>query len=104
MTPDIIPDFWTTLTILGMAGVTILTRISGILLMRHVVIRGRMAAALEAMPGSVLMAIVTPTAFAAGLPEAIASAITMILAWKLPMLVAVLCGVSLVVVLRLVFI
>lgn len=74
-----IPDFWAVMTILGMAGVTILTRISGILLMKHVVIRGRLAAALEAMPGSVLIAIVTPTALAAGLPEAIAAGITMIL-------------------------
>ena len=44
--------------ILGMAVATYVTRISGLLLLRGVVVKGRMKAALDAVPPSILMAVI----------------------------------------------
>lgn len=93
-------DHWTLITILGMAIVTAATRVSGVWLMRRTVVTGRLAGALEAMPGAVLMAIVAPVAFSSGPAEALAAAITILLAWRAPTLVAVIGGVGSVVLLR----
>ena len=91
---------WPYVTILGMAFVTVMTRVSGVWLMRNVRVRGRAAAALEAMPGAVLIAIVAPVAFSSGPPEAIAAVITTALAFRFPTLVAASVGVLTVVGLR----
>ena len=88
------------LAIIGMAMVTILTRVSGYLLARSFAIEGRTKAALEAVPGSVLIAIIVPTVFTTGPAETIASLITLGLASRLPFILAVFGGVETVVLLR----
>lgn len=88
------------LTILGMAAVTALTRFSGYWLMGRFAIKGRLAGALEAVPGAVLIAIITPTALASGPAEAIATLVTIVLALRVPTLVAIAGGVGTVVALR----
>ena len=87
-------------TIVGMAVVTALTRFAGYWIIGRVAIRGRVAAALEAMPAAVLAAIVTPTALATGMAETIAVAVTILLALRCHTLVAVGGGVAAVVGLR----
>jgi len=93
-------DFQTFLTIIGMAGVTALARVFGYWSMGKVQIRGRLASALEAVPGAILASIVAPAAFLAGPAEFMAALVTILLAWRLPMLVAVIGGVTSVVILR----
>ena len=93
-------DPYVFLAIIGMAFVTILTRVSGFVLACSFSIEGRTKAALEAVPGSVLIAIIVPTVFATGPAETIASLITLILASRLPFILAVFGGVGAVVVLR----
>ncbi|WP_259782696.1 AzlD family protein [Aestuariispira ectoiniformans] len=88
------------LTILGMAAVTALTRYSGYWLMGRFAIKGRLAGALEAVPGAVLIAIITPTALDSGPAEAIAAIVTVILALRVPTLAAIAGGVGTVVALR----
>ena len=93
-------DPYVFLTIIGMAFVTILTRVSGFVLASSFAIEGRTRAALEAVPGSVLIAIIVPTVFTTGPAETIASLITLVLASRLPFIVAVFGGVGAVVFLR----
>jgi len=93
----------TGLTILGMTFVTAFTRIFGYWAVGYLNVKGRLKGALNAVPGSILIAIVAPAAFSAGPAEAIAGAVTVGLAWRFPMLVAVSGGVGCVVVLRYLF-
>lgn len=92
--------YWVVVTILGMAAVTALTRFAGCWVVGHIEVKGRVAGALEAVPGSVLIAIVTPAALAAGPAEAIAAGVTLVAAWRAPTLVAVLSGVAAVILMR----
>lgn len=87
-------------TILAMAGVTYLTRIGGDLLMRGRVLSPRMTAALNAVPPAVLTAVIAPSVLTAGLAEAIAGAVTLAAAFRLPLLVTVAVGLGVVVLLR----
>ena len=74
--------------------VTYATRISGLLLMRGVVVKGRVKAALDAMPPSILMAVITPTVLMTGKAETIAGVLTAIAAiFRLPLLATILVGV-----------
>lgn len=100
MSPAEAFDLPTALTILAMAVATYLTRISGYWLVRRVAIVGRGKAALEAMPGSVLIALIAPMIFATGPAETLAAVVTLALAWRLPAIVAVVGGVASVVALR----
>jgi uncharacterized membrane protein len=59
-----------------------------------------MRSALDAVPPAVLMAVIAPTVFATGPAETIASAITLVAAFRLPLLTAVVIGVVSVVGLR----
>ena len=93
-------DLSTLAAILAMAAATILTRISGLVLLRYVTLSKRQKRALGAIPPAVLMAVVTPTALATGLAESIACAVTALAAFRLPMLAAVALGVATVAVLR----
>lgn len=86
--------------IIGMAVATYATRIGGWFLVRRMVVAGRAKAALEAVPGAVLMAVITPTALATGPAETLATAITALAALRLPLLGAVIIGVGAVVALR----
>lgn len=90
----------TVLAIFGMALVTWLTRMTGYALARRVAITGRAKAALEAMPPAILTAIIAPMAFSEGIAEAIAAAVTVLAALRLPTLFAVILGVATVVFIR----
>lgn len=83
-----------------MAGVTLVSRMSGLFLVRFVRIEGRTKAALDALPAAILMAVITPMALTQGPAETAASAITVIAALRLPLLAAVVIGVASVVLLR----
>jgi uncharacterized membrane protein len=91
----------TLLVIIGMGLATYGTRISGLLLMRGVEVKGRLKAALDAVPPAVLMAVITPTVFMSGRAETLAAVATAISAYlRLPLLVTILVGVASVVVFR----
>jgi uncharacterized membrane protein len=83
----------TLLAILAMAAATALTRLGGLVLIRHVSLEGSGRKAIESIPPAVLMAVVAPTAFATGPAETIACAVTAFAALRLPMLVSVALGV-----------
>ena len=87
------------MVLMGLA--TYSTRLSGLLLMRGVEVKGRMKAALDAVPPSVLTAVIAPTVFMTGHAEAIAALLTVIAAFfRAPLLVTILTGVASVVALR----
>jgi uncharacterized membrane protein len=90
----------TFLAILAMMAATVATRLAGLLLVRHVALKGRAKRALGAVPPAVLMAVVTPTALSAGLAETIACAVTALAALRLPLLPAVIVGTVTVALLR----
>jgi uncharacterized membrane protein len=84
-----------------MALATYATRVAGLLLMRHVNVRGRVKAAFDALPPAILMAVIAPTILATGIAETAAAAITAVSAMlRLPMIVTVLIGMASVVLLR----
>lgn len=87
-------------TLLGMLAVTYGARLAGYFLMRRIPIEGRFKGALEAVPAAVLTAIIAPMALATGPAETLAALATLLLAWRLPMLAAVIGGVVAVVLLR----
>jgi len=77
------------------------TRFSGLLLMRGVEVKGRMKAELDAVPPSVLTAVIAPTVFMTGHAETIAAVLTAVVAvFRAPLLVTILTGVVSVVALR----
>jgi len=84
----------------AMAGATYFTRVAGFWLVRRVRIRGPLAGALAAMPGSILVALIAPTVLSTGPAESGAALVTVALAWRLPSLVAIVGGVASVVALR----
>ena len=85
----------TLLAIIGMGLATYSTRISGLLLMRGVVVQGRLKAALDAVPPAVLMAVITPTVFMTGRAETLAAVATAVAAFfRLPLLVVIFVGVA----------
>lgn len=94
-------DANTLLAILAMAAATILTRVSGVFLIRFLSIGDEMREALDAIPPAVLMALIAPTALATGWAETIACAATAIAAFRLPLLPSVAVGVATVVAMRL---
>ena len=88
------------LAILAMMVATVATRLGGLLLVRHVALGPKAKRLLGAVPPAVLMAVVTPTALAAGLAETIACTVTACAALRLPLLPAALLGVVTVAILR----
>ena len=93
----------TILAILGMALATYVTRASGLYLMRGVVVKGRLKAALDALPPAILMAVIAPTILTTGFAESIAAILTAAVAFmRAPLVVTVLTGVISVVLLRMV--
>lgn len=93
-------DPQTFLAILAMAVATILTRVSGVFLLRYLSIGEETREALDAIPPAVLMAVIAPTALATGWAETIACGLTALTATRLPLLVCVVIGVVSVVALR----
>jgi branched chain amino acid efflux pump len=91
----------TLLAILGMALATYATRVSGLYLMRGVTVKGRLKAALDALPPAILMAVIAPTVLATGAAETLAAVITAGAAFlRLPLVVTIIIGVVSVVALR----
>lgn len=88
------------LTILGMGLVTYATRIAGYALLTRFPVKGRIKAGLEAVPIAILTAIIAPAALAAGPADALAALITVLLALRLPVIVALVGGVGCAVLLR----
>lgn len=86
--------------ILAMAFVTIMTRLSGLVIHRFATIGDRQKRILEAIPPAVLMAVIAPTAFATGWAETIACGLTALAALRLPMLASLTIGVIAVALLR----
>ena len=89
------------LTIFGMAVVTYATRISGLLLLGGVEVKGRMKAALDAVPVAVMMAVITPTILMTGKAESLSAIIVAVAAYlRAPLVVNILLGMGSVVALR----
>ena len=86
--------------IAGMAFVTALTRYSGYLLLARVNLGERALDALNAVPASILTAIIAPTVLATGIAESAAGLATVLVAWRFPALAAIIAGVLVVLVLR----
>ena len=93
-------DTTTLLAIIAMAVVTYITRIAGLFVADRLVLTGRAKAAFDAIPPAVLVSVIAPTALTTGWAEAIAAAITAIVAFRLPLLATIAVGVASVVVLR----
>ncbi len=93
-------DANTMLVIAGMAVATYLTRVAGLWLLQLANVEGRARSAMDALPPAVLMAVIAPTVLATGVAETLAAGITVLAAFRLPLLVSVVIGVASVVVLR----
>ena len=92
------------LTILGMGAVTYATRIGGFWLLGRVTPTKRVAAWMRAIPGAVLVSLIATALLAAGVVGFIAAAVTVLIAvWTRRMLPALVAGVVIVAVARLVF-
>jgi uncharacterized membrane protein len=89
------------LTVLAMALITYATRAGGLWLMARLTPSPRVEAALEALPGALLVALVAPTVLARGPAEALAAlAAGLVMARTGNVVLAMGAGVGLVVVLR----
>ncbi|HZH08831.1 MAG TPA: AzlD domain-containing protein [Microvirga sp.] len=93
-------DMTTLFAIICMAVVTYLTRIAGLFVADRLVLTGRAKAAFDAIPPAVLVSVIAPTALTTGWAEAIAAAITAVVAFRLPLLATIAVGVASVVLLR----
>ena len=93
-------DMTTLLAIIAMAVATYITRIAGLFVADRLVLTGRAKAAFDAIPPAVLVSVIAPTALTTGWAEAIAAAITAVVAFRLPLLATIVVGVVSVVVLR----
>lgn len=67
-------DPLTLAAILAMGAVTYLTRLAGYWMVRRLTLQGRLAAALEAVPGAILIAVIAPAALTTGIAESAAAA------------------------------
>jgi uncharacterized membrane protein len=86
-------DLWAVLTIASMGVVTYCTRIGGFLLLRNRALGPRAMAVLEAVPGCVLISVIAPRFVAEKPAELLALAITLLAAWRLPLLPTVIVSV-----------
>jgi len=87
-------DPWAMLTIAAMGAVTYGTRIGGFLLLRNRHLSPRTLAVLEAVPGCVLISVIAPRFVADQPAELLALAITILAAWRLPLLPTVLVSIA----------
>lgn len=79
--------------IVAMSLATIATRFAGLIVPASFARRGRLKAAFEALPVAVLASIIAPTVLATGWPESVAALITLIVAWRSPLIAVVIVGV-----------
>jgi branched chain amino acid efflux pump len=92
------------LTILGMGVVTYATRISGFWLLGRITPTKRVRAWMSAIPGAVLVSLIAPALLAAGVVGFIAATVTVLIAvLTRRMLPAMVAGVAIVAVARLLF-
>lgn len=91
----------TLLAIVLMGLVTYLTRIAGLFIAERFRLEGRAKAAFDAIPVSVLTAVIAPTLLTSTVAESLAGVVTILAAFRLPLLGTVIVGVAAVVVLRL---
>ena len=96
-------DPTTLLAILLMALATYLTRVAGFVLVGRLRLEGRAKAAFDAIPPAILTAVIAPSVLTGGPAEAIAGLVTVIAAFRLPLLGTVLVGVAAIVTLRAIF-
>src|SRR5699024_2786566 len=82
-------DYQVFLTILAMASVTYLTRISGYLLLRKRALSPRFAKLLEAVPGCVLIAVIAPSFATTNPANLLALALTLLFASRFSLLTTV---------------
>ena len=87
------------LAILAMALATVGTRVAGLILADRLPRTGRIRVALDALPPAVLTAVIAPAAMA-GPAEMTAAAVTILAAFRLPLLATVAIGVATVAVMR----
>ena len=87
--------------IVVMALATAGTRLAGLFVPSGFARHGRLKAAFEAMPVAVLVAIVAPSVLATGWPETVSAALVAVIAWRFPLIGAVVVGVLVVSGLRL---
>jgi len=93
-------DATTLLAIALMGVVTYLTRIAGLFIAGRARLEGRARAAFDAIPVSVLTALIAPTLLASSVADSLAGAVTILAALRLPLLGTVATGVAAVVLLR----
>ena len=86
--------------IVGMAVATVLTRFTGFWLVQRISVEGRLARALEAVPGAILVSLIAPIVLAKGPAESVAALVTLLIASRAPTLAAVAGGVATVAILR----
>ncbi|RZL28508.1 MAG: AzlD family protein [Sphingomonas sp.] len=87
-------DLWTLSTIVLMALVTYLTRISGYLVLGSRELSPRTMTMLDTAPGCVLIAVIAPVFVSGLIADLIALSLTMVAATRLPLLPTVLIGVA----------
>jgi branched chain amino acid efflux pump len=86
-------DPLTVVTILLMAAVTYLTRVSGYLLLRNRTLSRRATAVMEATPGCVLISVIAPHFVSSRPADLLSLAITLLAATRLSVLPTILIGV-----------
>ena len=80
--------------ILAMAAATYFTRIAGVWIASNFALSGRASAAVEAIPGSVLVAVIAPLIAGAGPSGLCAGLVTALAAARLPLVYAVAIGIA----------
>lgn len=89
------------LAIVLMGLVTYFTRLAGLFVAGRSTLAGRRKAALDAIPIALLTAVIAPTLLTSGVAESLAGVVTILAAFRLPLLATVAIGVTAVVLLRL---
>ena len=87
-------DPLTVVTIVLMAAVTYLTRVSGYLLLRNRTLGRRATAVMEATPGCVLISVIAPHFVSSRPADLLSLAITVLAATRLPVLPTIVIGVA----------
>ena len=81
------------LAILAMGAATYATRLAGWLLASRLVLTGRAKAAVEAIPGCILVSVIAPLMLLSGPADFIAGLITILAAARLPLVAVLVVGV-----------
>ncbi|PCH81136.1 MAG: hypothetical protein COB90_05935 [Hyphomicrobiales bacterium] len=79
---------------------TLITRLLGPIIISRLSMGPRSLAALDSLPPAILIAVIAPMAFATGIAETLAAAVTLLAATRLPLIVSIICGVGAVVLFR----